>query len=79
VVYWFARVHYANDAVIQNGKAGMHHYIGSSLFIAVCVQVLLGYYHHVLFVKLRHRTSISYAHIVLGWFVVFVGWLNTFL
>lgn len=63
----------------QNGKAGVHHYIGTALFIAVCLQVLLGYYHHVLFVKFRRRTFISYAHIVLGWIVVCGGWVNTFL
>jgi hypothetical protein len=43
------------------------------------LQALLGYYHHVLFVKLRRRTFISYAHIVLGWIILSGGWLNTFM
>jgi hypothetical protein len=57
----------------------MHYYIGSALFFAIGVQALLGYYHHVLFVKLRQRTYISYAHIILGWAAMCAGWVNTFL
>ncbi|KAF2677215.1 hypothetical protein K458DRAFT_436697 [Lentithecium fluviatile CBS 122367] len=61
------------------GNAGKHHYIGTALFFAICLQALLGYYHHMLFVKLRRRTYVSYVHTVLGWTVMFGGWVNTVL
>jgi hypothetical protein len=63
----------------QSGKASIHHKLGLFLFCAIFLQAILGYYHHILYVKCGRRTWTSYAHIALGWLSMCIGWTNTLL
>jgi hypothetical protein len=63
--------------MMQAGFGGPHHYIGLGLFCALFVQNFSGFYHHVLFKKHGRRTWISYVHLILGWIIILLGWINT--
>ncbi|KAL3475422.1 hypothetical protein BJX99DRAFT_158099 [Aspergillus californicus] len=54
----------------------VHHWIG--LIVAACsiVQIVLGWRHHVLFVRIRRRQWASYGHIWLGRVFLLLGWSN---
>ncbi|KAK3315601.1 hypothetical protein B0H66DRAFT_347492 [Apodospora peruviana] len=53
-----------------------HTILGSTIALALAVQGVLGWRHHMDFLKIRKRTWISYTHIWLGRFVVVGGWTN---
>ncbi|KAJ8117537.1 hypothetical protein OPT61_g1295 [Boeremia exigua] len=55
-----------------------HHHpiIGIAVFIAVFVQPIFGYLHHLLFKKYQSRTLWSYVHVWLGRAVITLGIIN---
>ncbi|KAK1751132.1 hypothetical protein QBC47DRAFT_392290 [Echria macrotheca] len=53
-----------------------HQWVGIVIALALGVQSLLGWRHHVRFVRIRRRTAVSYGHIWLGRVVVGGGWAN---
>ncbi|EAS37456.3 uncharacterized protein CIMG_02810 [Coccidioides immitis RS] len=63
--------------LIQLGDAhGTHKLIGICLLLAILVQPCIGYWHHLAFLKLKRRTSVTYAHIYFGRAVLMLAWLN---
>ena len=53
-----------------------HGIIGILVICLTIIQPLSGIYHHMKFVKIRRRTSVSWAHISFGWVIIFLGMLN---
>lgn len=53
-----------------------HPIIGIVVFIAIFLQPILGFLHHMLFKKYSHRTLWSYAHIWLGRVAITLGIIN---
>lgn len=60
------------------GKAftSTHQWIGVAITLLVGVQMILGWRHHVVFLRVRCRTWISHAHIWLGRLSMVGGWSN---
>ncbi|KAL2812509.1 hypothetical protein BJX63DRAFT_243970 [Aspergillus granulosus] len=54
----------------------VHHWVG--IIVAGCslIQIVLGWRHHVLFVKIQRRQWASYGHIWLGRAFLLLGWAN---
>jgi hypothetical protein len=53
-----------------------HQWIGITLISVIGLQGILGYWHHVRFVRLRCRTWVSHAHIWSGRLIMIGGWAN---
>ncbi|KAK0634308.1 hypothetical protein B0T17DRAFT_513005 [Bombardia bombarda] len=53
-----------------------HQWIGIGIALALTVQAVLGWRHHMVFLRLRRRTWISHAHIWLGRSGLALGWVN---
>lgn len=53
-----------------------HQKIGLAVVALLLVQMASGWWHHVLFVKIRRRTWVSYGHMSLGWAILLGGWAN---
>ncbi|KAL3295331.1 integral membrane protein [Colletotrichum asianum] len=67
--------------LIMSGRqpfAAVHQIVGIAIVLALSVQVILGLRHHVIFLRVRHRTWVSQAHAWLGRCVV-VGGLGNIL
>lgn len=56
-----------------------HQWLGLSITLALVLQVILGWRHHMDFLRIRRRTWISYGHIYLGRGAVLAGWVNVIL
>ncbi|KAH7625145.1 hypothetical protein B0T09DRAFT_66560 [Sordaria sp. MPI-SDFR-AT-0083] len=56
-----------------------HQWLGLAITLALVVQVILGWRHHMDFLRIRRRTWISYGHIWLGRGAVLAGWVNVIL
>ncbi|KAK3396854.1 hypothetical protein B0T20DRAFT_500318 [Sordaria brevicollis] len=56
-----------------------HQWLGLVVTLLLVVQIILGWRHHVNFVRIRRRTWISYGHIWLGRWAVVAGWVNVVL
>jgi hypothetical protein len=54
----------------------VHQVLGILLIACLGVQNILGWRHHIVFLRLRHRTWLSHFHIWLGRFVMIGGWSN---
>lgn len=54
----------------------VHQVLGLSLLACLCVQSILGWRHHMVFLRLRHRTWLSHSHIWLGRVMMIGGWSN---
>jgi Cytochrome domain of cellobiose dehydrogenase len=54
----------------------VHQAVGITLVVALGAQGILGWRHHVGFVKDRRRTWISHAHVWLGRSIIVAGWSN---
>ena len=65
-------------AVMTGGQAPRtaHQWIGVVVVLALAVQAVLGWRHHMVFLRIRKRTWISHAHIWLGRTAVVAGWVN---
>ncbi|KAK5653449.1 hypothetical protein OQA88_8935 [Cercophora sp. LCS_1] len=65
-------------AIMTGGRKPktFHQWAGIAVVLALGLQAVLGWRHHVVFLKVRGRTWISHVHIWLGRLVVLVGWLN---
>ncbi|UKZ82117.1 hypothetical protein TrVFT333_009901 [Trichoderma virens FT-333] len=65
-------------AVVMSDKVfGSPHQIAGFVIISLLlVQAVLGWRHHVDFIRIFRRTWISYAHISLGFVVLASGWAN---
>ncbi|EEP78182.1 predicted protein [Uncinocarpus reesii 1704] len=62
---------------IQIGdRHGTHKLIGIFVLCSLLVQPCIGYWHHLAFIKLKRRTSITFAHILFGRAIIILGWLN---
>ncbi|KAK0669901.1 hypothetical protein QBC41DRAFT_390673 [Cercophora samala] len=57
----------------------LHQWLGAGIVIGLVVQSVLGWRHHVDFVRIKRRTWISYGHIWLGRAVVAGGFANVVL
>ncbi|KAK0721348.1 hypothetical protein B0T21DRAFT_351310 [Apiosordaria backusii] len=57
----------------------LHQWLGLGIVLGLVVQSLLGWRHHVDFVRIKRRTWISYGHVWLGRFVVAGGLVNVVL
>jgi hypothetical protein len=63
--------------LLKNRKLNsVHQWVGISLASSIGLQGLLGYWHHIRFVRLRRRTWVSYVHIWLGRLIMVSGWCN---
>ena len=54
----------------------VHQWMGVGISLALGAQVLLGWRHHVLFLRVFRRTWVSHAHIWIGRAVLLAGWAN---
>jgi hypothetical protein len=54
----------------------LHQVVGIVVILLLGAQGFLGWRHHVVFVRLRHRTWLSHAHIWLGRLLLTGGWFN---
>ena len=66
----------ANGLMLRQKIDTVHQAVGITLAISVGLQGVLGWRHHVQFVKLNRRTWCSHSHIWLGRLVMFTGWPN---
>jgi hypothetical protein len=68
-------------AVLSGGRwpRTVHQWLGVGIVLGLAVQGVLGWRHHVRFVRIRSRSWVSYAHIWLGRVVVVGGWVNAVL
>ncbi|KAM7205904.1 hypothetical protein V8F33_000734 [Rhypophila sp. PSN 637] len=57
----------------------LHTILGSLISFCLVVQVLLGWRHHVAFLKVRQRTWMARVHIWLGRAILAMGWTNILL
>ncbi|KAI1443146.1 iron reductase domain protein [Annulohypoxylon stygium] len=53
-----------------------HQYFGIALVACLGLQGILGWRHHMVFLRLRRRTWLSHSHIYLGRFMMLGGWAN---
>ena len=53
-----------------------HKIIGEALFFCLVAQPILGWKHHVNFVRVRHRTAVSHWHIWIGRAILGLGMIN---
>ncbi|KAG5935856.1 hypothetical protein E4U53_000347 [Claviceps sorghi] len=56
-----------------------HQWLGGMVVGFVLLQIILGWWHHVIFVRIRARTWVSYAHIWLGRTEMVAGGVNLLL
>lgn len=65
-------------AIIMSDRIfGSPHQIAGLVIVGLLIiQVLLGWRHHVDFIRIFRRTWISYAHVSLGLVVLLAGWAN---
>ncbi|KAK0613657.1 hypothetical protein B0T14DRAFT_526669 [Immersiella caudata] len=65
-------------AVMTGGRAPrtFHQWIGAMIALTLGAQVVLGWRHHMVFLRVRHRTWVSHAHIWIGRAVLGAGWVN---
>ncbi|RFU72941.1 hypothetical protein TARUN_9313 [Trichoderma arundinaceum] len=65
-------------AIIMSDKVfGSPHQIAGVVIVSLLiVQAVLGWRHHVTFIRIFRRTWISYAHIALGFVLLVSGWAN---
>jgi hypothetical protein len=54
----------------------LHQVVGIVIILLLGTQGFLGWRHHVVFVRLHHRTWLSHAHIWLGRILLTGGWFN---
>ncbi|KAK4108509.1 iron reductase domain protein [Canariomyces notabilis] len=68
-------------AVMTGGRLPrtVHQWLGVGIVLVLGLQGLLGWRHHVRFLRIRRRTWVSHAHIWLGRTVVAGGWANVIL
>ncbi|PTB70969.1 iron reductase domain protein [Trichoderma citrinoviride] len=68
----------AVTAVIMSDRvfASPHQIAGVAIVCLLPLQALLGWRHHVDFLRIFRRTWISYAHIALGFTILLSGWAN---
>jgi hypothetical protein len=59
-----------------NIASARHKQLGITIIILLVFQVVSGWRHHVVFLKIRQPTWISNIHIWLGRFIIGAGWCN---
>ncbi|KAK4231840.1 hypothetical protein QBC38DRAFT_176337 [Podospora fimiseda] len=57
----------------------VHQWLGASIVMALLLQAVLGWRHHMVFLRIKRRTWISYGHIWLGRGIVAGGLVNILL
>ncbi|EGO56228.1 hypothetical protein NEUTE1DRAFT_117243 [Neurospora tetrasperma FGSC 2508] len=57
----------------------VHQWLGLAVTFLLVVQAILGWRHHMDFLRIRRRTWISHGHIWLGRWAVVAGWVNVVL
>ncbi|KAE8333977.1 hypothetical protein BDV39DRAFT_3260 [Aspergillus sergii] len=63
--------------VMSRGSFNSPHQVAGLLVSGILgLQGFLGWRHHVIFLRVRHRTWISHAHIWTGRLIMIVGWAN---
>ena len=55
-----------SDSAKSSAMFTTHQFLGRTIVAFLLIQILLGWWHHVTFVRIRARTWVSYAHIWLG-------------
>jgi hypothetical protein len=54
-----------------------HVFLGLDVMMLLFAQPVLGYYHHINYLKRNSRTMVSHFHIWVGRILLMVAWLNT--
>ncbi|KAE8381146.1 hypothetical protein BDV26DRAFT_255822 [Aspergillus bertholletiae] len=63
--------------IMSRGSFNSPHQVAGLLVSGILgLQAFLGWRHHVIFLRVRHRTWISHAHIWAGRLIMIVGWAN---
>ncbi|KAA8645332.1 hypothetical protein EYZ11_009509 [Aspergillus tanneri] len=62
--------------VHSHGLDTVHQWLGITVAVGTVIQSLLGWRHHVVFVKTKRRQWASHAHIWLGRIILICGWGN---
>lgn len=68
----------AVGAVMTGGRPpkSVHQWVGVVIALSLGVQAVLGWRHHVLFLRIRRRSGVSHAHIWIGRAALLAGWFN---
>lgn len=62
--------------LLTEGISTVHQAQGLAIGTSICIQSVLGWRHHVGFLKIHQRTWISHGHIWLGRAIILAGWSN---
>jgi hypothetical protein len=62
--------------LLNNSISTLHQGIGIAIGISTGIQAVLGWRHHVLFLRIRRRTRVSRLHVGLGRLIMAAGWSN---
>jgi len=73
-----AGVGIVSGLVMSRGRAfvAAHQWLGVAVGVGLGLQSLLGWRHHVVFLRIRRRTWLSHGHIWLGRLIFCGGWAN---
>lgn len=62
--------------VMSRSISSPHQIAGLVVSLTLDIQGILGWRHHMAFIRIKHRTWISHTHIWAGRLILIVGWLN---
>jgi len=68
----------AVGAVMTGGRPpkSVHQWVGVVIALGLGVQAMLGWRHHMVFLRIRRRTGVSHGHIWIGRAALLAGWFN---
>ncbi|KAL4867943.1 hypothetical protein BDV12DRAFT_170592 [Aspergillus spectabilis] len=76
IAFVFLLVGLATGLLRAHKISSPHHYIGLIVAASSIIQIVLGWRHHVLFVRIQRRQWDSHGHIWLGRVFLLLGWAN---
>ncbi|KAJ8130250.1 hypothetical protein O1611_g3381 [Lasiodiplodia mahajangana] len=60
----------------EGAISSVHQILGISLLVGIAIQIVLGWRHHVAFLRVRRRSWLSHSHIWAGRLILVGGWSN---